>query len=866
MVDLFEERVRLAPLDIAVVNADGDLSYQELNIAANKIANRLIEEGIGPGAFVGIWSMRSLELVIGLLGILKSGAAYVPLDPSLPVGRLQVICRQAAPRVILRPCVQRLEYPALGVAEWDVSSAHSGSKGEDNPSEGNRHQCPTGDSAAYVVFTSGSTGTPKGVVASHRGIVRLVKSPNYMRLDATVRMLQLAPVSFDAATLEIWGPLLNGGSVVLAPDGLLSLLDVSRCVSRYSINALWLSAGLFHALVDSELNSLGGLAQLLAGGDVLSPDHVRRFRDANARCRLINGYGPSEVTTFATCYTIPTDVARDRPVPIGRPINETQVLVLDHNLHLLPVGAIGEIYLGGAGLALGYAGAPALTAARFVANPHSSVPGERMYRTGDLGRWRPDGNLEFLGRSDQQVKVRGFRIELQEIEIALRSIPGVAQAAVVAHGREAADVHLIAYIVPVPGSMVTWSELQVALTGNLPEYMIPTAGMLMNSFPLTPNGKLDRRSLPLPKRGSDPLAPPQSPEEERLCQAFESVLHHSKVGRNDHFFKLGGNSLLAVRLIAIIQRDLGEELPVRSVFHHPTPAELARELAMARKRRVDCNSNPTMPLMVWFDPVPWSLSDWPSDLAMSGRHFPDFPVEKWTIDHNAAYARLYLEQLRSTPAETPLFLGGYCRIGYIAYEAACQLSDAGRPPAGVILVDSMPPSRIVYWVWAMTVSLGKMWGASPGRTALRTYRLLRLIDHADRNGLVPSHWIEKSWKAIMQLLSSGRWSPRQPEELRGVVKSAPDNSGIFPHDPIAADANVYWQLGSFTCRKFEGPVSLVFSAETPAAIRRASVRRWRAYCRHVTVHETPGDHESCVRGDAGHLAAEIVQCMRMLIK
>ena len=864
VVDLFEDRVRSTPEAPAVIDAEGSLSYQQLNVAANKVAYRLIQEGIGPGTVVGVWAIRSQELIVGLLGILKSGAAYLPLDPDLPVGRLQAICKQARPLIILRPRIRGQAYPVLGAVEWDIPSSVAGSQSQDNPTLQDRHRCLTSDGAAYVVFTSGSTGSPKGVVAAHRGIVRLVRDPNYMRLGPTVRMLQLAPISFDAATLEIWGPLLNGGAVVLAPPGLLSLSDIARCLRCHQINTLWLSAGLFHAMVDAELESFSGLIQLLAGGDVLSPDHVRRFRDAHGQCRLINGYGPTEVTTFATCHTIPADVARDRPVPIGRPINETAVLLLDRSLNLLPVGMTGEIYLGGAGLALGYAGAPALTADRFVANPYGSVPGGRLYRTGDLGRWRPDGSLEFLGRSDQQVKIRGFRIELEEIEIALRQRQGVAQASVIAHAREAADAQLIAYIVPSHGAAVEWDEVRAGLAGKLPDYMIPSDGMLVDSLPLTPNGKVDRRSLPMPERDSGQQDPPRTPGEEGVCRAFAFVLNLDHVGRNDHFFRLGGNSLQAVRLIAVIQRDLGEELPVRSVLHHPTPAELARELAVARRRRVEGGSNPTVPFVVWCDAVPWSLKDWPADLALTGKSFPDFALEQWSVDHNSAYARLYCDHLRSTPPETPLFIGGFCRIGFIAFEAACQLADAGRPPAGVILLDSVPPSRIVCWARSIAVWFGGKWGASPGQIAVQVLPLLKLLTHAEEYLLIPRYWIEKPWKAIMRFASgrpSARGSGEVPRDPEGLATREPV---FLEPEPRVNDANVYWQSSGFRCRRFTGPVVLLFSKETPASIRRTAIRRWSGYCPNLVVDETPGDHESCVRADAGALAAKMAQQVRSL--
>ena len=855
--EVFETQVVLTPDATAVVDGETTLSYHQLNIAANRLAHRLLKEGIAPGMVIGIWGIRGWELIVGLLGILKCGCTYLPLDTGLPSGRLTAVLKQARPWKILRPGIESQAYPDSGLPELVFPSSSETSQRDDNPTNRDRAQPVTMETAAYLVFTSGSTGAPKGVVATHHGIVRLVREPNYMRLDSTVRMLQLAPVSFDAATLEIWGPLLNGGTLVMAPPGLLSLSEISRCLLSYGVNTLWLTAGLFHAMVDAELESLGGLTQLLAGGDVLSPEHVRKFRLAHPLCRLINGYGPTEITTFATCHAVQDEVQSDTAIPIGRPINETAVYVLDRGLNLVPSGMVGEIYLGGAGLALGYADAPSLTAERFVANPYSRLPGERMYRSGDLGRWRRDGTLEFLGRTDHQLKIRGFRIELGEIEMALRQLPGVGQGVVVPQQGNAADVRLVAYIVPTPGNEIEWHILRAVLTRQLPDYMIPSAVVVLDALPLTPNGKLDRSALPIPQTAAKSTESPQNSDELAISREFASVLGISNVGRSDDFFQLGGHSLLAVRLVAAIQRRMGIDLPAGSVMRHPTPAGIAVELAKARLRKIEQAWSPTSPTTIWFDTLPWALEDWPSDLPVTGKSFPNIPVEEWTVHHNSASARLYVDHLREWPLTTPLLVGGYCRIGLIAFETACQLTEAGRPPAGIILVDTLPPSWFMRCGRSLALFFGRMLGATPGQIALKACGFLRYLALIEAYLLLMEKLMRRRWKEVVSATS--QW---KPFATVGIIPPVAEHERRSEAEARILAANDYWQLSDFEIRRFEGPVLLLISRDTPSPMRRQMVRRWAKHCPNLMVEETPGDHESCIRKDAGGLARRIAQFAR----
>jgi amino acid adenylation domain-containing protein len=444
---LFEQQAATTPDADALVSGEDRMSYRELNERANRLAGLLRERGAGPGSLVGLAMDRSFEMVVGILGILKSGAAYVPLDTGYPPARLAWMLDDTGSRlVVTRESLREILPPgAREVVTLDGDSAEIARQPAANPTPRS-----SAEDLAYVMYTSGSTGTPKGVSVRHRGIVRLVRNTDYVELSAREVLLQFAPISFDASTFEIWGALLNGGTLVLGPPGAASLEELSAVIRRHGVTTLWLTAGLFHQMVDRQLDGLRGVRQLLAGGDVLSPSRVERVLRELPDCRLINGYGPTENTTFTCCHTIRPGTLSGANVPIGRPIANTCVFLLDRRQRPVPIGLPGELYAGGDGLARDYWNDPVRTAERFVPNPFPEVPaaGERLYRTGDRARYRPDGAIEFLGRLDEQVKVRGYRVEPAEVEAALSRHPGVAASAVVAREDSRGEKILVAYVVP----------------------------------------------------------------------------------------------------------------------------------------------------------------------------------------------------------------------------------------------------------------------------------------------------------------------------------------------------------------------------------------------------------------------------------
>ncbi|HEX9936859.1 MAG TPA: amino acid adenylation domain-containing protein [Longimicrobium sp.] len=573
--ELFEEQAARTPGAVAVV-CDGEaLSYAELNVRANRLAHYLRRRGVGPEVRVGICLERGPELVVAILAVLKAGGAYVPLDRRYPAGRLAFMLADAGVAVLVTDEGARgaLPVPAgLPVVSIDGARAEIAAERADAPAPavGPRH-------LAYVVYTSGSTGTPKGVAVEQRSVVRLVRGANYVRLGEDEVILQVAPVSFDASTLEIWGALLNGGRLVPVPATNPSLEELGRAIAVHGVTTLWLTAGLFEAMARERLDDLAGVRQLLTGGDVVPVDAVARVRARFPALRLVNGYGPTENTTFTCCHTV-GQAWNGGPVPIGSPVSNTRVYVLGAALRPVPIGVPGELYAGGDGVARGYLGRPALTAERFVPDPFSARPGARLYRTGDRVRWLADGSVEFLGRTDHQVKIRGFRIEPGEIEARLREHPGVRQAAVLAREDAPGVKRLVAYVVGEGAA----DALRAHLDALLPAYMVPTAYVRLEALPLTSNGKLDRAALPAPAAAAYAPSghePPSTMTEQVLAEIWTELLGVERVGRRDHFFDLGGHSLLAVRLVSRVREALNPAATVEDVFAHPTLHELAARLA-----------------------------------------------------------------------------------------------------------------------------------------------------------------------------------------------------------------------------------------------------------------------------------------------
>jgi amino acid adenylation domain-containing protein len=604
VTDLFEEIAQAQPRSTALVAGQLRWSYRELDQRANAVAAELRRLGVTRSQHVPLLLPRGAQFVACALGVLKSGAAYVPIDPELPAARRLRLLQSLNAAVGLRDGAT-----ALGTdLRWLDSSVLTGLETSPPP----RTESNAND-AAYVMFTSGSTGLPKGVQVPHRGIVRLVRGQNFASFGAEECWLQLAPTSFDASTLEVWAPLLNGGRCIVLEDSVPTPAALSAVIRREGATSAWLTSSLFNALIDEQPDCLDELAQILIGGEALSPTHIRRALERQTLTRLINGYGPTENTTFTCCHSITReDVEPGRSVPIGRPIGNTTVRVLDPDGRCVPIGVPGELVTGGDGVALGYLGLPDQTSQRFVPDDAAAAPGALCYRTGDRVRWRNDGALEFLGRFDEQLKINGHRIEPGEIAAVLVEHPAVAQAAVVPRQSATGDTQLLAYVVArdaqAPPDLIV--QLARHAADRLPSYMRIASFAHVAALPLKPNGKLNVAALPrveLPAESLD-AAPAELQQGDAALLALIGELLGQKVSRQDNLYALGADSIRLVRLVARLKSRLGIDLPIGEVTKRGDIADVLRLAAepAARQRvtHVDAAAEP-MP-----DCSPWQTWLW----------------------------------------------------------------------------------------------------------------------------------------------------------------------------------------------------------------------------------------------------------------
>ena len=591
--ELIEAQVERTPEAIAVVYAGQQLTYRDLNSRANVLAQQLQQRGAGPNGLVGLWVERSLEVVIGILGILKSGAAFVPLDPEVPPERVAFTVQDAELGVVVAPeRLRSLLTVASGCQVVGLEPVASGAV----PVVANGGSAVTPEDLAYVIYTSGSTGKPKGTLIEHQAIARHCEDIRaYYELRATDRVLQFSSLSFDTALEQILPPLMSGATVVLRDATLWAADEVLPRLAELGVTVVDLPTAYWRQVVQllGQMSYGGGLPRLvIAGGEAMVPEDLVLWKASPLRAvRLLNAYGPTEATITATiCELTPLLMREQLPprVPIGRPLGNRRAFILDRTRTPVPIGVLGELYLGGAGLARGYLNRPELTAERFIEHAFAGEPPQRLYRTGDLGRYRPDGSIEFWGRSDQQVKIRGFRVELGEIEAVVCQHPAVREAVVVVREDEAEgarvlaspSLRVVAYVVVAAGTAP--GEIREFLRQRLPEFMIPAAVVSLAALPVTASGKIDRKALPAPDSQSlssgTSYVEPRGLVEERVARIWAEALQVEKVGVHDNFFELGGHSLLLVQVHRRLRAELKHSLSVVDLFKHPTIAALGRFL------------------------------------------------------------------------------------------------------------------------------------------------------------------------------------------------------------------------------------------------------------------------------------------------
>ncbi|MGB7153193.1 MAG: amino acid adenylation domain-containing protein, partial [Candidatus Acidiferrales bacterium] len=699
---LFEAQVERTPDNRAVIFDKQELTYRELNQRANQLAHRLIESGVGPDVVVGICAERSVEMIVSLLGILKAGGAYLPLDPEYPAEQLAFMLRDCGVRLVVACGASGARVPSDGITLVPLDGSGSANMNIDNPAV---HVRP--NNLAYVIYTSGSTGNPKGAEIEHRSIVRLLLGISYVDLDESKAILQLAPFTFDVSTFEIWGALLHGAKCVLYPGKVPSVRELGEFLRAHHITTVATTAAWFSLIIDEEPKVFSGLRQLIVGGEPLSVSHVRRAWDQLPNVELINGYGPTESTMLTTSYTV-----RHRPsssatsIPIGSPIANTECYVLDTNLQPVPVGIKGELYIGGVGLARGYRNRPDLTRGSFIRNPFSDEPGSRLYKTGDAARFLPDGTIDYLGRMDDQVKIRGFRIELGQVETILRRHPKVQDAACIVTG-ENSDKLLIAYLVFRNGSHAWPMEIREYVRRMLPPYMVPDKFVTLNAMPLGRHGKVDRHSLP----ALEPTAPVSAPEsaaptdavEKEMVQLWEKLFSRQPISCNDNFFSLGGNSLLAVKLLVRVEGAFGKRLSLASLVAAPTIRQFAafvrandpvRRIAQATTIQPQGTKPPFFCVgagALFHSLVEQMGTDRPFLSLILRKDAIDKLKTPYSLEELAGHL---VDAMRERQPNGPYYLGGFCQDGILAYETARQLTLRGQKVAMLFLFETVNPAPL----------------------------------------------------------------------------------------------------------------------------------------------------------------------------
>jgi len=745
----FEEQVRRNSERTAVRFRQQRLSYAQLNARANRLAHYLRALGVGADSLVGLCVERSLDLVVGMLAILKAGGAYVPLDPDYPQERLDFMLRDTRATVVLTQSGLKARLPAVPhLLSLDGDSAQwAGQPDGDLPVAGGP------DSLAYVIYTSGSTGQPKGVMATQRGVMRLVCNAGYVVWTPDDVVAQISNASFDAATFEIWGGLLNGAGLAILPrDTMLSPSELDAALRHEQVSKLFITTALFNEMVRARPAIFSGVHDVLFGGEAADIPSVCLALTAPPR-RLLNVYGPTETTTFATWFEIPDLAADAAVVPIGRPISNTSCFVLDGHGNPSPIGVAGELYIGGAGLAQGYLNRPELSAERFVVSPFQ--PGERLYRTGDLARWRADGVVEFLGRIDHQIKLRGYRIEPGEIEAILQEDAAVRQSLVIVREDRPGDRRLVAYLA---GRGVDAGLARTRLKASLPDYMVPTAFVVLDSLPLTPNGKVDRKALPIPVQESAArgYAAPRTPIETTIAGIWAETLKLPRVGIHDNFFDLGGHSLLAVKLMERIQQALGSKPHLNTLWYGAgTVAQQARLLteksATATSPVLLMRSGGEAPALFCLHTIGGgNLFHYEPMVSHIETGRPVYGLQARGIDGSSApdtsveaMAQYCIDSMRGIQPDGPYLLCGFSSGGLVAYEMARRLMQDGID-VHLFLLDSFtsdhPESALSHLRrWSRLIKTGKVreiqervYHAVLSRLGLGRMRSLRSLGESHR--------------------------------------------------------------------------------------------------------------------------------------
>ena len=861
--ELFEAQVERTPDTVAVAFGKQSVTYEELNHRANRLAHYLKKYSVGPDVLVGICLDRSIEMIVGMVAVLKAGGAYLPIEATYPRERLTFMLADSGTPVLLtqQRLVAGLPKPANALcldSDWELIARES---------RRNLPRVGTPENLAYVIYTSGSTGSPKGVAVPHRAVNRLVLNTNYIQLSSDDRVAQVSTASFDAATFEIWGALLNGATLVgITRDVTLSPKDFARELREQNISAMFLTAALFNQLAAEVPDAFATVRTMMFGGEAGDPKSVALVLQNRPPQRLVNGYGPTENTTFSACYEVRSMAEDAHTVPIGRPISNSQCYILDAQMNPMPVGVPGELHVGGDGLARGYWNRPQLTEQKFIPNPFRE--GELIYKTGDLARWLPDGNIEFLGRLDEQVKIRGFRVELGEIECVLSRHPAVRECVASMRKDQTGRDRLVAYYVCSGKRAPSFDDLHRFLKERLPEHMVPATFVLLEAIPLTPNGKVDRKSLPDPGTGRslvEGLATPRDAVELKLTEIWESVLDVHPIGIEDKFFDLGGHSLLAVKLIAQMEKVFGRRLRVATVFQSPTIEQLAAVIreeiqegsALAGTSIVEIQSRGARPPlflvhgagggMFWgYVNLSRHLGDDQPVYGLKSRGL-DGGEELGSIEEMAAQ---YVADIRAMQPRGPYHLGGYCFGGNVALEMARQLRAHGEEVALLALLNCSPPNSDYD-----KISWSPAWFARFGKNLVYWAEYFRHWTSPQRREFF--RWKKEVVK--QRVLGFFKRESRAP--LKADAGNLVDLSS-FPPDQRKLWRTHIGALLDFHPKPYPGRVHLFRSPGHPMLCSFETDYGWGALAESVDISIVPGVHEKilkepCVRSLAKQLKSRL---------
>ena len=841
IVELFEEQVERTPHRVAVVYEGQSLSYEELNRRANQLARRLRGWGVGPEQLVGLCMKRSLELVVGLLGVLKAGGAYVPLEPDYPQERLTFMVADTGVGVVLSTEQYQGAVKGAGIrvlsldTEWAQVAGESGEAIESGVRPEN---------LAYVIYTSGSTGKPKGVMNTHQGLCnRLWWMQQQYGLGENDRVLQKTPYSFDVSVWEFLWPLMSGARLVMArPEGHRDSRYLVEVIEREQITTMHFVPSMLQVFVEEKgLSRCGSLRRVICSGEALSAELQERFY-ARSSAELHNLYGPTEAAIDVT-YWACEQGQKQRTVPIGRPISNLQIYILDRHGNPVPVGVPGELHIGGVGLARGYLNRPELTAEKFVDDPFCGEPEARLYKTGDLARYRTDGVIEYLGRIDHQVKIRGFRIELGEIEAVLMQHEAISECVVLAREDTPGQKGLVAYPVAKKQAAPNVKELRNWMKDRLPEYMVPADFVMLPAIPVTHNGKIDRGALPAPEAVRSELeqtcATPRTREEktpeEELMAIWEAVLNTKPVGPNDDFFELGGQSLLALRLLAEIEKTMGVELPLASLLEAPTvraQAQLVRKYrgtgstADGGKKRY--RTSQQLPLFyLGGDPTFRPLSRRLSEL----REFHSLGVRASLLaklkDPSSleCIAEEFAKNIRERCPEGPYMLGGWCAHGLLAYETARQLQAQGQEVAQVVMLETANPlRRKQYGGWKRAIARAQL------KFHLLKFELayMRQLNGPQARDYMAGRVRQK----LMRMKKSLRRTWKIP--------SPSGNENLGSGNPLDA---LYAAAARYSPKPYEGSVVLIRSQQHTYGFGGVLDLGWQELLgKNLEIYETPGNH------------------------